>query len=858
VTNPESRTSPAPPIPPRETLAPSRSAGGGARGSRAQSIQFRLLALLLALTLISVGTFAYLGVDAIQRAGRNSEETSSVTLRAQAREYLVQLTKASAEKHDLILQQVQHDAEILAQYAASVLDDTDAFAANEYRQNIDHMIIGPDGQYYNGPEDICSVFVPNFKERDDELLSVLAASAYLDFALRAAFDKDPNSVAVYLGTENEITRYYPNIELGEILPSDFKVTGRPWYVGAAPGQNPQRETFWSEVYEDATGKGLLVTAASPVYAGDTEFQGVIGIDVTLGGLRANIENTTPAGGGYLFLVDGEGRAIALPEKGYQDLIGRSPPTGSDEFVTPMSTAYTPFVTSILQPMLNGLTGFASLNLGGREFFVAYAPLESTGWSLGSVVQAEQLLVVIADMRAEIERSTNDLIVRRVVPAGAAILAVVLVVGLLLSRRLANPIQKLAAVAHQFGSGELDTVIPVAVGGLQGSAEINILAQALSDMREQIRELIGSLEQRVTERTQALENRARQLEAAAEVAHSATAMLDPQSLISRVVTLISERFGFYHAGIFLLDDAKEFAVLRAASSEGGQRMLAREHRLRVGQKGIVGYVTGMGNPRIALDVGEDAIFFENPDLPATRSEMALPLRARGEIIGALDVQSTEEAAFSEEDVAVLQTLADQVALAISNAQYYRAAQERLAELQRAYGEYSRRAWVEAEQAGETLGFRYTRQGTVPDPAVWNQEMARVLETGQPVYGLELATDQREPGSADGRPSALAIPITVHGQAIGVLYIRKAADNPQWRAEEVELIQSVVEQLGLTLESARLYQDAQRRAIHEQLISEITTRMHETLDVDTLLQTAVQEIGTALELHDVTIELQMEQE
>jgi hypothetical protein len=100
--------------------------------------------------------------------------------------------------------------------------------------------------------------------------------------------------------------------------------------------------------------------------------------------------------------------------------------------------------------------------------------------------------------------------------------------------------------------------------------------------------------------------------------------------------------------------------------------------------------------------------------------------------------------------------------------------------------------------------------------------------------------------------------VHGQTIGVLYIRKAADNPQWRAEEVELIQSVVEQLGLTLESARLYQDAQRRAIHEQLISEITTRMHETLDVDTLLQTAVQEIGAALELHDVTIELQMEQE
>lgn len=846
--NPDKISSPTPPTP---LHGGGSSARAGAHGSWTQSIQMRLLALLLALTLVSVGTFAYLGVDAIQQAGHKSEQTSSVTLRAQAQEYLVQLTQANAEKHDLILQQVARDAEALAQYAASVLYNTDLSTDNAYWQNADHMIIGPAGQYYNGPEDISSVFVPSFKERDSVLLNVLAASAYLDFALPATYDKDPNSVAVYLGTENEITRYYPNIELGSILPPDFKVTERPWYAGAAPDQNPQRETIWSEVYEDATGKGLLVTAASPVYlderdiggARDTEFQGVIGIDVTLADLRASIENTTPGSGGYLFLVDNDGRTIAMTEQGYQDLIGRSPEP--DEFVTDLFTAYTPFVSSVLQPMLNGITGFASLNLGGRELFVAYAPLESTGWSLGSVVEAEQLLAAIADMRSEIERSTDDLIVRRVVPVAAAILAGVLLIGLLLTRRLTGPIQELATVAKQIGSGQLDTTIPEG-----GGTEISVLAQALSDMRNQLRELISGLEQRVAERTQALERRARQLEAAAEVAHSATAMLDPQSLISRVVTLISEHFGFYHAGIFLLDEAKEFAVLRAASSEGGQHMLARQHRMRVGQEGIVGYVTGTGKPRISLDVGEDAVFFENPDLPETRSEMALPLRARGEIIGALDVQSTAEAAFTKEDVAVLQTLADQVALAISNAQYYRAAQERLAELQRAYGEYSRRAWVEAEQAGEILGLRYTRQGTVPDPQVWNREMAQALQTGQAVYSLE--------PTSTNHPATMAVPIKVHGQTIGVLDIRKAAETPQWRAEEAELIQSVAEQLGLALEGARLYQDAQRRAAHEQLISEITTRMHETLDVDTLLQTAVWEIGTALELHDMTIQLDLDKE
>jgi GAF domain-containing protein/HAMP domain-containing protein len=827
------------------------SALTGAHGSWTHSIQVRLLALLLALTLVSAGTFAYLGVDAIQQAGHKSEQASSVTLRAQAQEYLVQLTQANAEKHDLILQQVARDAEALAQYTASVLYNADILTDNAYWQDQDHMIIGPAGQYYNGPEDVSSVFVPNFKERDTALLNVLAASAYLDFALPATYDKDPNSVAVYLGTENEITRYYPNIELGRILPEDFTVTARPWYISAAPDQNPQHETIWSEVYEDATGKGLLVTAASPVYldkrdasgTGDTEFLGVIGIDVTLADLRASIENTTPAGGGYLFLVDSEGRAIALPEQGYQDLMGWSPK--SDEFVTPLSSAYTPFISSVLQPMLNGITGFASLNLGGRELFVAYAPLESTGWSLGSVVEAEQLLGAIADMRSEIERSTDDLIVRRVVPVASAILASVLLIGLLLSRRLTGPIRELATVAEHIGSGQLDTAIPKG-----GGAEISVLAQALSDMRNQLWELVSGLEQRVAERTQALGRRARQLEAAAEIAHSATAMLDPQSLISRVVTLISEHFGFYHAGIFLLDEAKEFAVLRAASSEGGERMLARQHRMRVGQEGIVGYVTGTGKPRITLDVGEDAVFFENPDLPETRSEMALPLRARGEIIGALDVQSTAEAAFTQEDVAVLQTLADQVALAISNAQYYRAAQERLAELQRAYGEYSRQAWVEAEQAGATLGFRYTRQGAEPDPQVWNREMEEAFQTGQPAYSIE--------STSNGHAAALAVPIRVHGQTIGVLDIRKTAENPQWRPEEAELIQSVAEQLGLALEGARLYQDAQRRAAHEQLISEITTRMHETLDVDTLLQTAVREIGTALELHDMTIQLELGRE
>jgi len=192
-----------------------------------------------------------------------------------------------------------------------------------------------------------------------------------------------------------------------------------------------------------------------------------------------------------------------------------------------------------------------------------------------------------------------------------------------------------------------------------------------------------LEETVKERTRDLTRRTRYLETTATVARDVALELDLQGLLSHVVTLISERFAFYHTGIFLLDPSDEWAELRAASSAGGQRMLARRHRLRVGAEGIVGHVAGSGVHRVALDVGEDAVFFDNMDLPETRSEIALPLRVRGKIIGVLDVQSRESEAFSQEDVAVLQVLADQVAMAISNAHLFQRIDESMEEERRAW-------------------------------------------------------------------------------------------------------------------------------------------------------------------------------
>ncbi|MBN1953578.1 MAG: GAF domain-containing protein [Anaerolineae bacterium] len=342
---------------------------------------------------------------------------------------------------------------------------------------------------------------------------------------------------------------------------------------------------------------------------------------------------------------------------------------------------------------------------------------------------------------------------------------------------------------------------------------------------------ASLEERVAERTQELQQRARYLEATAEVARDAASMLDIQELLAQIVNLISKKFDVYHSGIFLLNETQEWAVLRAASSEGGQRMVARGHRLRAGEQGVVGYVIGQGEHRIALDVGLDAVHFDNPDLPQTRSEIALPLRARGEIIGALDVQSTEPAAFSEEDVTALQTLADQVAVAISNAELFQRVEESLAAERRAYGEISRGAWIELLQLRKQLGYRYEEGQVTP-----------------------LIRPAQHPAAIDETPGELPemlLPVKARGQVIGRIRARKPAEAGEWTANERQLLETLTAQLDVALESARLYQDTQRRAATDRLVGEVTDHMRETLDVNTVLQTAVREIHQALGLGETEV-------
>lgn len=429
-----------------------------------------------------------------------------------------------------------------------------------------------------------------------------------------------------------------------------------------------------------------------------------------------------------------------------------------------------------------------------------------------------------------------MIVSALVAGIASLLATVL------SRVLSNPVIKLTETAEKIASGNLEIAAPV-----ETNDELGTLASAFNMMTRQLRSFINELEDRVQARTQDLARqneflvlRARQLQTISDVARDVASAQKIEVLLPRVANLISERFGFYHVGIFLKDDTGEYAVLRAANSEGGQRMLARQHRLKVGQVGIVGYVTGTGKPRIATDVGEDSVFFKNPDLPLTRSEMALPLKIGDQVIGALDVQSTVSGAFSQEDIELFGILADQIAIAIANNRLLEETNQAFEEISSLHRSYLKQEWKRQSEQQKVSGFRYTTQGAVLKEKELQPEIRTVVETGQAII-------QNSNVNPDGSlvPARVTLPILLRGEPIGAIHLEEQGkENRAWAENEILAVQSITDQIALALENARLFEETVRRADRERKTLEITSKLRATNDFQSIIQVAVDELQQVL--------------
>lgn len=377
-------------------------------------------------------------------------------------------------------------------------------------------------------------------------------------------------------------------------------------------------------------------------------------------------------------------------------------------------------------------------------------------------------------------------------------------------------------------------------------EAEDFGQAQETANVELKKLQGELEQRVVQRTAELERRAGQLQAISNVAHSIASVQNMDELLPAITQLVSEKFGYYHAGIFLLDENQQYAHLRASNSEGGKRMLERQHKLKLDTNSIVGYTALRGESRIALDVGADAVFFNNPDLPDTRSEMALPLRIGGNVMGALDVQSTESNAFTQEDINVASILADQIAIAIENARLFSEARAALSKSEETFSKYIKQEWSGFARQSKNTGYVFDGARTVALEKKDKKEKVKSLaQTGR----LSLEKESSE----------LTIPIKFRGQTVGILDVKSKKGNRQWTQDEITLLEAAAERAAFALENARLVESAQRRAMRERAIGEISTKIGAVSDLEAIMQTAVEELGRKIgSTAEVTLELSNEED
>lgn len=356
--------------------------------------------------------------------------------------------------------------------------------------------------------------------------------------------------------------------------------------------------------------------------------------------------------------------------------------------------------------------------------------------------------------------------------------------------------------------------------------INLLKAEFKSVAEKFQSALGALskdradlEKRVEERTAGLIKKTDQLRAASYIARQTAEIQDLDTILNVVARLMTDQFGFHHAGIFLMNETGDEVVLVSASSEGGRRMIERGLAFKVGSQGIVGLAASQKKSRIALDVGPDAVSFNNPDLPNTRSQVALPMLVRDRVLGVLDIQSDQPMAFSTDDIDVLQTLADQVAVTIENTRLLGESQTALMQIEALTASRTREAWTQKIREGN-YAYTYTPLG---------------IRAG----GISEETD-----------NSLKIPITLRGQKIGTLsLVRK--DGAQWSELDRDMVQEVAYQAGLAMENVRLVEDATQRAGQEQLVGELAARFSQSMDIDSLLQTAARELGQIPNVAEVSV-------
>jgi GAF domain-containing protein/HAMP domain-containing protein len=783
---------------------------------------------IAALAMLAVGVFVY---DRSRSTADFLSDQLLATVRQQGKEQLTNTLNREATVAQQFLQTAAGAVETAANYVGSLFDKQALVGRGDYWNARRQLTRLPLGQWDNPNTDAASVLIRSDVELTDRVAADTNTAIYLDFMAPGILQNNPNLVALYFVNPDGVTVYYPNINLAEIV-GNYDPSSRPYFTEAAPDNNPQRKTIWTAPYQDAALTGLVVTVSAPVYDGQGKFRGVVAADLQLAQITAQVASLVIAKTGYAFLVDSAGHPIAMPPAGYRDfdLKPETVPVGASPSQTVLG-AGSAGLQALTAQMVGGASDVTTFTLNGAEYYLAYTPLSIADYRLGVIVPVNELDATYAAAREQVNAQRQTTL-GVVVLIFSVLLAATALASFGIGRTLTTPLGQLTDAAQHIASGDFNRAVSITTHD-----EIGLLAGAFNSMTARLRSLIGSLEQQVERRTS-------QLRASAEVGRAAASILDPDELLRTSVELITARFGFYYAAIFTLDDSGQWAVLREATGEAGRTLKERGHRLEVGGHSMVGYVTARREMRIAHDVGRDAVRFANPLLPESRSEIALPLVVGQRVLGALDVQSQQAAAFDDASAATLQSMADQIAIALNNAEQF-SQTEQQARAQRALLEASLeltgesdRAMLLEKAARHAAGLTQADGVNVylpvnddeielvfADDPIARPYTGQRLKKGEGLSGRAYASARSQrvddyaswPGRASAYADAdfhavLAVPMIWHGRSVGVLTLTRGHNHRPFTPDDENVLSLLGAQVAAALVNADLAEQ-QRRTLEE---------------------------------------------
>lgn len=449
-----------------------------------------------------------------------------------------------------------------------------------------------------------------------------------------------------------------------------------------------------------------------------------------------------------------------------------------------------------------LKGRAGALLIGK-FQVLILALTAIGILLIAPIGYHQTIRILYAEVSSLEVFSNLQVQSIVFSILALLLAAVL--SYYVSRAVSDPIRELIETFDKIEKGDLSQRAPVSA-----TDELGVVTMQFNRMVSRLEALQNTLEQQVAERT-------KQLTATNEVSRVASSSLDPDELLARVIHLFPGQFNYYYAAIYLLDPSGKWAELKEATGEAGHVLKQNRYRLEVLGRSMVGTAIREKSVRVAQIASEEKQRFDNPLLPYTRSEIALPLNIGDRVLGALNVQSSKESDFGPQVIETMQNMAGQVAIALENARLFQEAQHNIREMRTIQQQYLLEGWS---------GFTAEKEGD--------------LEYG---VGDEL----------DENSKKIEVSISLRDQILGQI---RFESNTDWTPEQESLANAVATQAAIALENARLVSESRQIAVYERMVAEINSKIWSSATIDGVLQTVVKELGRRLNASQATIELNLE--